>query len=198
MAKPFHGQAGSSCHIHLSLWRGGKNVLEKDGELFRCFLGGWMAHLPEMMAFYAPTVNSYKRYVDASWAPTRIAWSYDNRTAGFRVVGEGRACASSAAFPAPTATLPRLRRRARVGPGWNQEQARSSRMLRRRCLRRAAPAGGSAHARRSGGAVSKSAFAKSALGDAVVEHYSHFFRTEVAAFDGAVTDWERSRYFERI
>src|SRR6185436_774623 len=65
MAKPFHGQAGSSCHIHLSLWKDGRNVLEKDGELFRWFLGGWMAHVPELMVFYAPTVNSYKRYVDA-------------------------------------------------------------------------------------------------------------------------------------
>src|SRR5258708_3598178 len=89
MAKPFHGQAGSSCQIHLSLWRNGKNVFEKGGDLFRWFLGGWMAHAPELMVFYAPTVNSYKRYVDASWAPTRLAWSYDNRTAGFRVVGDG-------------------------------------------------------------------------------------------------------------
>ena len=48
-----------------------------------------MAHLPAMMVFYAPTVNAYKRYEDGSWAPTRIAWSYDNRTAGFRVVGSG-------------------------------------------------------------------------------------------------------------
>ena len=49
-----------------------------------------MAHVPDVMVFYAPTVNSYKRYVDLSWAPTRIAWSYDNRTAGFRIVGSGK------------------------------------------------------------------------------------------------------------
>ena len=59
-------------------------------DAFRWFLGGWIAHVPEVMVFYAPTVNSYKRYVDGSWAPTRLAWSYDNRTAGFRVVGAGQ------------------------------------------------------------------------------------------------------------
>ncbi len=58
-------------------------------DVFRWFLGGWIARAPEVMVFYAPTVNSYKRFVDASWAPTRLAWSYDNRTAGFRVVGDG-------------------------------------------------------------------------------------------------------------
>ena len=97
MAKPFAGQAGSSCHIHLSLFRGEANAFPGDSamgpvsgsDVFRHFLGGWMAHLPAMMVFYAPTINSYKRYEDGSWAPTRIAWSYDNRTAGFRVVGAG-------------------------------------------------------------------------------------------------------------
>ena len=59
-------------------------------DAFRWFLGGWIAHVPDVMVFYAPTINSYKRYVDGSWAPTRLAWSYDNRTAGFRVVGTGK------------------------------------------------------------------------------------------------------------
>src|SRR5690606_36623615 len=57
---------------------------------FRWFLGGLLAHVPDVMVLLAPTVNSYKRYVDGSWAPTRIAWSYDNRTAGVRVVGTGQ------------------------------------------------------------------------------------------------------------
>jgi glutamine synthetase len=56
---------------------------------FRWFLGGWIAHAPEFMVFYAPTVNSYKRFRAGSWAPTRLAWSHDNRTASFRVVGKG-------------------------------------------------------------------------------------------------------------
>src|SRR5580765_1275449 len=97
MAKFAADGAGSSCHIHLSLWRDGRNAFPGDRQIgrasvsdeFKYFLGGWLAHVPELMVFYAPTVNSYKRYVDASWAPTRLAWSYDNRTAGFRVVGDG-------------------------------------------------------------------------------------------------------------
>src|SRR5262249_48895118 len=96
MAKFAHDRAGSSCHIHLSLWRGADNAFAGDEQfgpvkctdVFRHFLGGWITHAPEVMPFYAPTINSYKRFVDASWAPTRLAWSYDNRTAGFRVVGD--------------------------------------------------------------------------------------------------------------
>jgi glutamine synthetase len=97
MAKPSANEAGSSCHIHLSLWRGDENAFAGDREFgpvrcsdeFRWFLGGWMARVPELMALLAPAVNSYKRYQAGSWAPVGIAWSYDNRTAGFRVVGSG-------------------------------------------------------------------------------------------------------------
>ncbi len=77
MAKLATTHAGSSCHIHLSLWRDGANAFVGDEQfgpvkcssLFRWFLGGWMRHVSEVMVFYAPTVNSYKRYVEGSWAP---------------------------------------------------------------------------------------------------------------------------------
>ncbi|HEY3053067.1 MAG TPA: glutamine synthetase family protein, partial [Thermoanaerobaculia bacterium] len=99
MAKWDERYAGSSCHIHMSLWDAdGNNALFdgkeklgpiKSSRLFRWFLGGWMAHIREVFAFYAPYPASYKRYVAGSFAPTGIAWSYDNRTAGFRIVGHG-------------------------------------------------------------------------------------------------------------
>ncbi len=92
MAKPTTDEAGSSSHLHLSLWNAdtGTNVFESpQSDEFRWFLGGWMAHVDDFMVCYAPTINSYKRYIDASWAPTRVAWSNDNRTAGFRIVGTG-------------------------------------------------------------------------------------------------------------
>ncbi|MBZ0277125.1 MAG: glutamine synthetase family protein, partial [Anaerolineae bacterium] len=97
MAKTDDRYAGSSSHIHLSLSDGKKNLFAGDkalgpvhgSDLFRWFLGGWIAHTAELMPFYAPTINSYKRYQAGSWAPTSLAWSYDNRTAGFRVVGHG-------------------------------------------------------------------------------------------------------------
>jgi len=99
MAKWDERHAGSSCHLHASLWdRAGEQPLfageEKLGPircspLFRWFLGGWMARIRELFAFYAPYPTSYKRYVAGSFAPTGLAWSYDNRTAGFRIVGHG-------------------------------------------------------------------------------------------------------------
>ena len=101
MAKPDAEQAGSSSHLHVSLWQVKddllRNAFSGDGRLagiacsdeFRWFLGGWMRYVPELMVCYAPTVNSYKRFQAGSWAPTASAWSPDNRTAGFRVVGSG-------------------------------------------------------------------------------------------------------------
>ena len=64
MAKYAQGQAGSGCHIHVSLWRGDTNAFAGGSDEFRWFLGGWIAHAPEFMVFYAPTVNSYKRFED--------------------------------------------------------------------------------------------------------------------------------------
>src|ERR1041385_5313899 len=101
MPKPWASEVGSSCHIHVSLWRDGKNLFwdtarrgkktesTAGSKFFRQFLGGLMKYSPELCCFFAPTINSYKRYQSASWAPTKMAWSHDNRTVGFRVVGEG-------------------------------------------------------------------------------------------------------------
>jgi glutamine synthetase len=199
MAKFASDQAGSSCHIHFSLWRDGKNVLEKDGDLFRWFLGGWMAHVPDVMAFYAPTINSYKRFVDASWAPTRIAWSYDNRTAGFRVVGDGPGLRIECRIPGADCN-PYLAFAAALASGMDGIANRTEPP---KCF-----AGDVYAARdlphvpdslsRAAELFAESAFAKRAFGEDVVEHYAHFFRSETAAFNKAVTDWERQRYFERI
>jgi len=199
MAKPDAGGAGSSCHIHCSLWKDGRNVFEKGGDIFRWFLGGWMAHVPELMVFYAPTINSYKRYVDASWAPTRLAWSYDNRTAGFRVVGDGQALRIECRIAGADAN-PYLALAASLASGLDGIANKTE-----------APAAfeGDAYAARNLQHVPRtlaqaaelfaaSDFARRAFGADVVEHYAHFFRTEVAAYDKAVTDWERRRYFERI
>src|SRR6185503_9014420 len=77
-----------------SLWKDGKNTFAAEdarghSQLFRQFLGGLLKYSPELCYFYAPTINAYKRYQPGSWAPTRMAWSHDNRTVGFRVVGNG-------------------------------------------------------------------------------------------------------------
>jgi len=207
MSKPFSGQAGSSSHIHFSLWRDGKNAFAGERALgpvrcsdeFRWFLGGWMAHVPEMMVFYAPTINSYKRFEDGSWAPTRLAWCYDNRTAGFRVVGKGQSlriecripgadCNPYLAYAAVLASgLDGINNKIEPPPLFEGDVYAAQHLPRVPYTLRKATA-----------LFAESAFTKQVFGADVVEHYAHYFRTEQTAFDTAVTDWERQRYFERI
>src|SRR5437762_1936491 len=208
MAKWDERHAGSSCHIHMSLWdaNGKKSLFDGKEELgpikcsseFRYFLGGWMKHLRELFAFYAPYPSSYKRYVAGSFAPTGIAWSHDNRTAGFRIVGSGKslriecraAGADANAYLAFAATLA-------AGLDGIQQKIEPPDAFE-----------GDVYAAQelphvphtlneSIAALESSAFAREAFGDAVIDHYLHFFRTEQRKFDTAVTDWERRRYFEQ-
>ena len=203
MAKPDSAGAGSSSHLHLSLWRGDVNVFgvgeEAGDETFRHFLGGWMARASELMVCYAPTVNAYKRYQAQSWAPTALAWSEDNRTTGFRIVGSGPARRIECRIPGADVN-PYLAYAAALASGLDGIEQRTE---------PPAEFAGDAYAHddlpgvprtlaEAVDAFDGSAFARSAFGDDVVDHYVHFFRTEVAAFDAAVTDWERTRYFERI
>ena len=202
MAKPHAGQAGSSCHLHLSLWRAGSNAFaggEAGSDVFRHFLAGWMAHAHETMVFYAPTVNSYKRFEGASWAPTRAAWSVDNRTAGFRVVGTGESLRIECRIPGADVN-PHLAFAAALASGLDGIE---------RGLEPPAAYDGDVYdatdvpllprsLREATDLFERSDFARGAFGDDVVDHYTHFFRTEQAAFDASVTDWERQRYFERI
>lgn len=199
MAKPHADGAGSSCHVHLSLWRDGQNVFAGESDEFRWFLGGWMTHAAELMAWYAPTVNSSKRHVDESWAPTRLAWSHDNRTVGFRVVGSGASLRIECRIPGADVN-PYLVHAASLAAGLDGIE------------RRLDPPDefvGDAYRAESlpplphGLAAATDAFAASpwvraTFGDDVVEHYAHAARLELAAFRAAVTDWERARYFERI
>ena len=200
MAKWDERHAGSSCHIHMSLWdeRGKKPQFGGVGsDTFRWFLGGWMKHIRETFAFYAPYPASYKRYVAGSFAPTGIAWSHDNRTAGFRIVGHGpslriecRAPGADAnvylAFAAAIASgLDGIEHHIEPPPAFEGDVYAASELP---------------HVphtlRESIGALAESEWARATFGEDVVEHYLHFFRTEQRKFDAAVTDWERRRYFE--
>ncbi len=207
MAKFMNGRAGSSCHIHMSLWREGTNAFVGDepvgrarvSPIFRHFLGGLIRYAPDFMVFYAPTVNSYKRYEDASWAPTRLAWSYDNRTAGFRVVGRGNSLRIENRIPGAD-TNPYLAYAAMLASGLLglEEKIEPPPIFE-----------GDVYAARELPRVpqsleeatrifAESEVAKEVLGEEVHAHYVHFFQTEWQAFREAVTDWERMRYFERI
>lgn len=207
MAKFAADRAGSSCHIHISLWQEGQNAFDGDTQLgpvkgsdvFRWFLGGCIKYTPDVMVFYAPTINSYKRYVDGSWAPTRLAWSYDNRTAGYRVVGQGKSLRIECRIPGADCN-PYLAFAALLASGMEGVKNK---------IEPPALFDGDIYAAAHLPRVpytlteaidifSHSPFAKETFGESVVEHYTHFYRTEQAAFNSSVTDWERKRYFEQI
>lgn len=207
MAKYDEKQAGSSCHLHLSLWQKDKNIFPGQmqsgpvmaSDTFRWFLGGWIAHVPEVMVFYAPTVNSYKRYRAGSWAPTRLAWCYDNRTAGFRVVGSDQSLRIECRIPGADCN-PYLAYAAALASGLDGIGNK---------IEPPDIFDGDVYAAQhlphvpktlieATSYFAKSDFAKTVFGKDVVEHYAHFFEIEQAAFENTVTDWERKRYFERI
>ena len=208
MAKWDERFAGSSCHLHLSLWDASGKTAKFDGsevlgeircsETFRHFLGGWMAHIRESFPFYAPYPASYKRYVAGSFAPTGIAWSYDNRTAGFRIVGDGaslriecRAPGADAnpylAFAAALAAgLDGIEKKIEPPPAFEGDVYRAAELRQvPRTLNEAITE------------LDASRWMREVFGEEVIAHYLHFFRTEQRKFDEAVTDWERRRYFER-
>ena len=207
MAKWDERFAGSSMHLHASLWNEADQPLFPGPEpfgpvhsspLFRWFLGGWMAHIREIFAFYAPYPTSYKRYVAGSFAPTGIAWSYDNRTAGFRILGHGAALRLECRAPGADAN-PYLAFAVTLAAGLDgiKNQIEPPAMFQ-----------GDVYAAQdlpqvprslpeAIAALNDSAWARSILGNPVVEHYLHFFRTEQRKFEEVVTSWERARYFER-
>ena len=158
-----------------------------------------MRHVPEMMVCYAPTVNSYKRYMSASWAPTRIAWSHDNRTAGFRVVGSGDSLRIECRIPGADCN-PYLAYAASIASGLDGIANKieppdifEGDIYEAQELPRVPSSLAEAVELFAG-----SDFARQSMGDEVVDHYAHFFRTEAQAYDAAVSDWERRRYFEQI
>ena len=216
MAKYAPGEAGNSCHIHMSLWKASRNVFwtggmperashkkgtARDGgsAVFRQFLGGLIKYSPELALFFAPTINSYKRYQAGSWAPTRMAWAVDNRTVGFRVVGQGDSFRIENRMPGADAN-PYLAFAAMLAAGMAGISER---------LDCGTAYTGNAYvdpklARLPGSLqeaselLNQSSLARTAFGDDVVDFYVHHARLEIEAFNNAVTDWEKQRYFERI
>jgi glutamine synthetase len=204
MAK-FDEREGNSCHIHISLRGEGGSAVFSDADaphgmskLFRHFLAGQLAAMRELTLFSAPNVNSYKRYVAGSFAPTAIAWGLDNRTCALRVVGHGHGMRVENRVPGGdvnqylavaaliAAGLHGIEHELEpddlfVGNAYESDVARVPATL-----------------RESAGLFAESAVAREAFGDEVVEHYLNNARVELAAFDAAVTDWERVRGFERL
>lgn len=200
--------AGSSMHLHLSLWdkAGRKNIFpggQKLGPLevsdeFRWFLGGWMKHARAITPFYAPYPTSYKRYVYQSWAPTTIAWSYDNRTSGFRVVGSGSSLRIESRIPGADANS-YLAYAATLAAGLDgiTNKIEPPDIFEGDVYQAAHLPRVPATLREATEELAQSNMLKAAFGEEVLEHYVHFFRVEQRKFDEVVTTWERERYFER-
>jgi glutamine synthetase len=197
MAKPHHDWVGSSCHIHSSLWRDGKNAFADESEEFKSYLAGQIACLADLAVFVAPTINSYKRFAAGSWAPTTLAWGYDNRTCGFRVVGHGSACRPETRIPGADAN-PYLAFAALLAAGLYgiEEKLELAPALEGNAY--VSDAKRFPHALREAIAnLEASTLARRLLGDEVVDHYLNYARIEQELFDKTVTGYERERMFER-
>jgi glutamine synthetase len=197
MAKPHHDWVGSSCHIHSSLWRDGENAFAGETELFRHYLAGQIACLGDLAVFVAPVVNSYKRFAAGSWAPTTLAWGYDNRTCGFRVVGHGSSVRPETRIPGADANpylafaallaagLYGIEEKLELKPAFEGNAYESDVERFPHALREAIAR------------LESSDRARRLLGDDVIDHYLNYARTEQELFDKTVTGYERERMFER-
>ncbi|MGW6770624.1 glutamine synthetase family protein [Streptomyces sp. NPDC055037] len=203
MAK-YNEREGNSCHIHLSLQDAhGTNAMAGDGPggmspVMRHFLAGQLAALRDFSLLYAPTINAYKRFQPGSFAPTAVAWGYDNRTCSLRVVGHGRSLRFENRLPGGDVN-PHLAVAGLVAAGLYGIENE---------LELPEPCAGNAYAsgydqvpttlREAAELWENSPIARAAFGDEVVAHYRNMARVEVEAFDAAVTDWELRRSFERL
>ncbi|MDH6128893.1 glutamine synthetase family protein [Kitasatospora sp. GP82] len=203
MAK-YNEREGNSCHIHFSLRdEGGAPVMAGDephgfSRVMQHFLAGQLACLAEFSLLLAPTVNSYKRYVPGSFAPTAIAWGRDNRSCALRVVGHGSSLRFENRVPGGDVN-PYLAVAALIAAGLHgiEHQLELEAEFTGNAYTSDAPHV-PATLRDAVAAFEQSEAAALAFGKDVVRHYTHAGRVELADFDAAVTDWERRRGFERL
>jgi glutamine synthetase len=211
MAKP-NLREGNSCHIHLSLRaEGAEGAARTEGTPFLAgdglhglsrlgehFLAGQLAAMREMTLAYAPNVNSYKRYVPGSFAPTAVRWGVDNRTCALRLVGHGSSLRVENRTPGGDVN-PYLAIAAMIAAGLHG--------IDNELPLEPAYAGNAytdtgpkvPHTLRDALELwEKSDLARQAFGADAVDHYANYARVELAAFDSAVTDWELRRCFERL
>jgi glutamine synthetase len=198
MAK-FNELEGNSCHIHCSLANDdGNNLFADDDKAFKGFIGGQLACLRELTYFLAPQVNSYKRFVPGSFAPTSIVWGEDNRTCSLRAVGHGQGVRVENRVPGADVN-PYLALAAIIAAGLHGIDNE---------LDPGPPYEGNAYESDADrvphtlydarDAFATSEIARDAFGQEVVDHYLNRARIELEAYEAAVTDWEKYRGFERL
>ena len=206
MAKFRDDLAGNSCHIHSSIWDvvdGSSRCEDRDGEnslseTFRQWTAGQLSLTDAMTLFFAPSINAYKRFQAGSFAPTRIAWSRDNRTSGYRLVGQGDSLRGECRIPGADCN-PYLAFAALIAAGLYGIEHRLDpgplmvgNIYDRDDIERVPM-----NLRDAIAALDRSEAMRAAFGDAVIEHYLHAARWEQSEHDRQVTDLERCRMFER-
>ena len=198
MAKPDHTWVGSSCHIHSSLWQDGKAAFAGESDVFKHYLAGQIAcaaRAGDLRRADDQLVQALRR---GSWAPTTLAWGYDNRTCGFRIVGHGASLRAETRIPGADANpylafsaLHRLR-------AVRDRDTSSSSGPRSRATRTSPTSSASRPSLRYAiHELEQGTMARQAFGDEVVDHYLIYARTEQRLFDEVVTGYERERLFER-
>ena len=204
MAK-YDEREGNSCHIHISLRGDDGSAVFADADddlgmspMFRSFIAGQLATLRELTLFYAPNINSYKRFALGSFAPTAIAWGMDNRTCALRVVGHGHGMRVECRAPGGDVNQ-YLAVSALIAGGLHgiEQELELPEALEGNAYTSGADCLPTTLAE-AAALFGKSEIARAAFGDDVVEHYLNNARVEVTAFNAAVTDWERVRGFERL
>jgi glutamine synthetase len=207
MAKYSMDEVGSSCHLHSSVWdaTSDDNLMWSDdaphhlSDVFRGWLGGIVTTGRELAWMFAHYVNSYKRYQPESWAPTALAWGHDNRTCGYRLVGQGPAYRVESRIPGADVN-PYLAYAAIIAAGLHGVA---------NAIEPPDPFVGNAYDAPQLPHVpstlpdaialfESSAVAKEAFGPAVHHHLLNTARQEWNTFNRSVTDWERRRNFEQI
>ena len=205
MAKYDHRRSGSSSHVHQSLWKDGEAAFRDPSDphgmsaVMKQYMAGQLAHAAEITYFLAPYVNSYKRFVVGMFAPTKAVWSRDNRTAGFRVCGEGTRAVRVECRIGGADLNPYLACAALLAAGLDgiaqkmelEPEARGD--LYHSGTVRDIPRTLGAAAQ----ALQGSVMLRAAFGDAVVDHYVHAAEWEIAEQNRVVTDWEVARGFDR-
>ncbi|WP_279586448.1 glutamine synthetase family protein [Naumannella halotolerans] len=203
MAK-YNEREGNSCHIHLSV-RGveGEPVMAGDqphgfSPLMQHWIGGLLGSMRELTLFSAPNINSYKRYVDGSFAPTAIAWGVDNRTCALRVVGHGPSLRVENRVPGGDVN-PYLATAAIIAGGLYgiDHESELPELTSGNAYHSDAPRVPTTLSE-AAQLFANSVIAREAFGDEVVDHYLNYAAVEIRAFESAVTDWEKFRGFERL
>jgi glutamine synthetase len=205
LPKWHHDKVGSSSHVHQSLWKDGQPAFYEDGaplgmsDLMKHYMAGLIAYAPDYTFFLAPYVNSYKRFAKGTFAPTKTVWSVDNRTAGFRLCGDGTKGVRVECRIGGSDLNPYLAQAAMLAAGIKGIEDK---------MELAPPTKGDVYEdakaadipqtlRAATETLRASTFLRAAMGDDVIDHYTRCAQWEQEEFDRVVTDWEVARGFER-